>query len=54
MTLETLTEAIKRLILKRLELHGNSKEQERVNAKLTKLYELKWIMLNQQIAWIKF
>lgn len=47
MTFETLQEAIKRLIVKRAAAHGNETEQERINAKLTKLYDLKWIMLGQ-------
>ncbi len=47
MTLEALTEAIKRLIVKRAETHGNEVEQARINAKLTKLYDLKWLMLEQ-------
>lgn len=50
MTLEALTEAIKRLIVKRAEAHGNTQEQERINTKLTKLYDLKAIMLKQQVV----
>lgn len=45
MTLEALNEAIKRLIKKRASLHGNNLEQEKINIKLTKLYNLKWLML---------
>lgn len=45
MTLQALTEAIARLIIKRREAHGNQQEQERINAKLTKLYELKRLYL---------
>ena len=48
MTFETLQEAIKRLIEKRAEAHGDKAEQERLNAKLTKLYDLKATMLSQQ------
>jgi hypothetical protein len=47
MTLEALTEAIKRLIIKRREAHGNNEEQQRLNDKLTKLYNLKYLMLEQ-------
>ena len=47
MTFEALEEAIKRLIIKRKELHGNDAEQDRINAKLDKLYNLKYIMLEQ-------
>lgn len=47
MTYETLQEAIKRLIVKRAEAHGNEKEQDWINAKLTKLYDIKWVMLWQ-------
>lgn len=48
MTLRALTEAIKHLIKKREAAHGNADEQARINAKLTKLYELKTIMLRQE------
>lgn len=48
MTFETLKEAIKRLIVKRAEAHGDQAEQERINTKLTKLYDLKAVMLSQQ------
>lgn len=48
MTLEALKLAIQRLIIKRREAHGNDAEQARINAKLTKLYDLKYTMLMQQ------
>lgn len=48
MTLEAIMEAIKRLIIKRREAHNNIEEQERINAKLTKLYDLKRLMLAQK------
>ena len=48
MTLLALNEAIKRLIIKRREAHGNNEEQKRINEKLTKLYDLKWLMLQQE------
>lgn len=48
MTEEALTYAIARLIEKRRKAHGDDAEQARLNAKLTKLYDLKWIMLQQQ------
>lgn len=48
MTIEALNEAIKRLIMKRAEAHNDEAEQERINSKLTKLYDLKCLMLEQQ------
>lgn len=48
MTYEALQEAIKRLIIKRRQAHGNDAEQARINAKLTKLYDLKYTMLMQR------
>lgn len=48
MTLLALEEAIKRLIIKRREAYRNYVEQERINQKLTKLYDLKWLMLQQE------
>ncbi len=48
MTLEAIIEAIKRLITKRAEAHGNPAEQARINAKLDKLYALKLTMLEQR------
>ena len=47
MTKQALEEAIKRLIIKRREAYRNYAEQERINQKLTKLYDLKWLMLQQ-------
>ena len=47
MTLQALQEAIARLIIKRAENHGNAEEQERINKKLTKLYDLKFTLLSQ-------
>ena len=48
MNLEALQNAISRLIIKRREAHGNEAEQARLNAKLDKLYEKKYIMLEQE------
>ena len=48
MTLEALAEEIKRFIIKRAEAHGNLAEQERIGIKLTKLYDLKYLMLQQR------
>lgn len=48
MTEEALTYAIARLIEKRRKAHGDDAEQARLNVKLTKLYDLKWIMQQQQ------
>lgn len=48
MTLQALKNAIARLIIKRAELHGNTAEQEKINERLTKLYELKYIALSQE------
>ena len=48
MTLLALEEAIKRLIIKRREAYRNYVEQERINQKLTKLYDLKWLMMEQE------
>lgn len=48
MTIEALKQAIARLIIARAEAHGNKAEQERINAKLGKLYELKRIALEQR------
>ena len=49
MTEQSLNEAIKRLIVKRSNAHDDEKEQARLNDKLTKLYELKYIMLVQKV-----
>lgn len=48
MTLEALKNAIANLLVARREAHGNQAEQDRINKKLTKLYDLKYIMLEQQ------
>ena len=48
MTLEALKNAIAKLIVARREAHGNEAEQARINAKLDKLYEKKYIMLEQE------
>lgn len=47
MTYESLMHAINRLKELREKAHGNYAEQERLNAKLTKLYELRAIMIQQ-------
>ena len=48
MTFEALQNAIARLIIARAEAQGNEAEQARLNAKLDKLYEKKYIMLEQE------
>ena len=47
MTFEALQNAIANLLVARREAHGNKPEQERINAKLDKLYNLKYTMLEQ-------
>lgn len=46
-TIEALQEAIGRLLIARREANGNQVEQDRITAKLTKLYDLKYTMLEQ-------
>ena len=46
--IEAYTNAIARLIIKRREAHGNLEEQKRISAKLEKLYDLKYTMLQQE------
>ena len=46
MTIEILNETIKKLIIKRMNV--DLENQERLNAKLTKLYEIKYTMLEQK------
>lgn len=49
MTLETLNEAIKRLLIKRQNIPYNDyTELDRTKQKLTKLYDLKYLTLQQQ------
>lgn len=48
MTFEALQNAIAQLIIARAEAHNNEAEQARINKKLTKLYDLKYTMLEQQ------
>ena len=48
MTFEALQQAIARLIIARAEAHGNEVEQARINAKLDKLYNLKYTLLEQE------
>lgn len=48
MTIQAISNAIANLIIKRRRAHGNDIEQERINEKLTKLYELKRILKLQQ------
>ena len=47
MTITALKAAIGRLILARQAAHGDKEEQNRINAKLEKLYNLKYILLSQ-------
>lgn len=49
MTFEALQEAIKRLTIKRSKAHGNEQEQAKINAKLTMLYDLKFLMIEQKV-----
>lgn len=48
MTIDAVNEAIKRLVIKRRKAHGNQEEQQRINAKLDKLYDIKHIALVQE------
>lgn len=48
MTYEALELAIQRLIAKRKEAFFDDAEQARINAKLEKLYEKKYLMLQQK------
>lgn len=48
MTIDAINEAIKRLIEKRAKAHGNDAEQKRINDKLTKLYDLKFLSQCQE------
>lgn len=48
MTLEALQTAITTLLVARREAHGNETEQARINAKLEKLYSLKYTLLEQE------
>lgn len=48
MTYEALVEAIKRLITRRSKTDCSDEEQAQINTKLTKLYDIKWVMLQQQ------
>lgn len=45
MTYEALMHAIRTLIIKRKQAHGNPVEQARINTKLDKLYALRRTML---------
>ena len=47
MTLEALKNAIANLLVARREAHGNEAEQARINKKLDKLYDKKYIMIEQ-------
>ena len=47
MTYEALMHTIAKLIIMRENAHGDQAEQDRINAKLTKLYALKYTMLEQ-------
>jgi hypothetical protein len=47
MTIDAINEAIRRLIIKRREAHGNEEEQKRINEKLTKLYNIKAVAIEQ-------
>ena len=48
MTLEALKNAIANLLVARREAHGNQAEQDRITAKLDKLYNLKYTLLEQE------
>ena len=47
MTISAINAAIGRLILARQAAHGDKNEQTRINKKLDKLYEIKFILLSQ-------
>lgn len=47
MTFEALVNKIAQLINKREMAHGDDAEQARINEKLNKLYDLKYLMLQQ-------
>ena len=49
MSLEALKNAVPKLIVARRQAHGNEAEQARMNAKLDKLYNLKYTMLEQAV-----
>ena len=49
MTREALLYKIGQLKSKRADAHGNDAEQERINAMLSKLYDL-WYLMNEQEA----
>ena len=48
MTIGSVNEAIKRLIIKRREDNSKEEEQSRKNKKLDKLYEIKYIAWEQE------
>ena len=48
--IEAYTLAIGRLVIARKKAHGNDEEQERIGAKLTKLYDLKRLRIQQEMA----
>ena len=48
MTIGAVNEAIKRLIIKRREAHGNEEDQNRINKKLDKLYDIKFLAIQQE------
>lgn len=48
MTLEVLENKISELIAKRAEAHGDNARQDEINKKLTKLYDVKFIMQQQK------
>lgn len=48
MMLEVIHNKIAQLIIKRREAHDNFAEQQRLTAQLTKLYDLKLLILQQQ------
>ena len=51
MTYQALLNAIATLIEKRANAHNNPEEQARINAKLDKLYALKYTMLSQGVQY---
>lgn len=48
MTIEAIINAIARLTLKRQQAHGNTEEQDRINKKLSKLYDIKLLAMQQE------
>lgn len=48
MTIQSITYAIARLIKKRKKFTGDDEEQAKINCKLDKLYDLKYLAIQQE------